>query len=101
MAGMTDREKFEAQLFRPPHAARMTEHAGRFIERLDKGDKDALLRDALDRLWATHEDIEETKDVLKVWIAALEYAAERRPRWRTWYNVCEQRWVKGTQLGRM
>ena len=100
MSGLTDRERFEAQLFRPPHAARMTGHAGRFVERLDKDDKDALLRDALDRLWATHDQIKETKDVLKVWCSALEYAAARRPRWRIWFNVYEARWIKGTLLGR-
>ena len=96
----TDREKFEAQLFRPPHAARMTEHAGRFTERLDKDDKDALLRDALDRLWEKHEEIEDGKSLLLTWIGALEYAAERRPRWKTWFNVHEARWVKGIYLGR-
>lgn len=100
MAGLTDREKFEEQLFQPPHAARMTDHAGRFVERLDSTDRAKLLEDALNRLWETHDQIKETKDVLKVWIAALEYAAARRPRWKTWFNVYEVRWVKGTQLGR-
>src|SRR5579859_1142441 len=94
-----DRETFEVQLFRPPHAARMTEHAGYFVERLDSTDKEALLKDALDRLWETRGLIHETRDVLRTWVEALEYAAARRPRWCVWYNVCERRWVKGSQLG--
>jgi len=100
MAGLTEREKFEADLFRPPHAARMTEHAGRFVERLDKEDKNMLLTTALDRLWETRKEIKTAQDVLRVWVKALEYAATRRPVWRTWFNVHEQRPVKGSQLGR-
>lgn len=95
-----DRETFEAQLFRPPHAARMTEHAGHFTERLDKNDKNALLTMALDRFWETREQIKETQDILRLWVKALEFAAGRRPRWQTWFNVYEARWVKGTRLGR-
>lgn len=95
-----DRETFEAQLFRPPHAARMSEHAGYFVERLEKHDKDALLTDAVDRLWSTRGQIHETQDILRTWIKALEFAAERRTEWRTWWNVYEVRMVKGFKLGR-
>lgn len=100
MALMNDREAFERALIRPPHAARMMEHAGRFVGMLDKDDKNALLEDATERLWETREKVLEGKDVLMVWIAALEYAARRRPTWRqtdTWGRT----WTtKGSQLGR-
>ncbi|MDE2097008.1 MAG: hypothetical protein KGL39_07165 [Patescibacteria group bacterium] len=95
-----DRDTFERQLFRPPHAARMSEHAGHFVERLDKADKAALLEDALNRFWETRDQIRETRDILRTWIKALEFAARRRPRWCVWFNVYEKRWVKGSQLGR-
>ena len=39
-----DRETFERQMLQPPHAARLMEHAGRFVGRLDSKDKDALLK---------------------------------------------------------
>jgi hypothetical protein len=100
MAAMTEREQFEAALSKPPHAARMIEHAGRYVERLERNDKDMLLADAIERMWALHGQIKKGKDVLLAWISALNYAAERRPRWRCWYNVCCWEWVKGTQLGR-
>lgn len=100
MTKIEDRDAFERQLARPPHAARMTEHAGYFVERLDAGDKNALLKDALDRLWETRDQIKETQDILRTWIKALEFAARRRPKWCTYWNVYEKRWVKGTQLGR-
>lgn len=102
MADMKDmtREAFEAQLFRAPHAARMTDHAGHFVERLDKTDKEALLTMALDRFWETREQIKETQDILRLWVKALEFAAKRRPKWQVWFNVYEVRWVKGSQLGR-
>jgi hypothetical protein len=100
MKTVDDREAFERALLRPPHAARMLEHAGHFVERLDRADKEILLDWAMERLFDTREQIKESKDVLKCWIAALEYAARRRPKWRTWFNVYESRWVKGTQLGR-
>lgn len=94
-----DRETFESQLFRPPHAARMTDHAGHFVERLDKDDKAVLLKDALDRLWETRDQIHTAQDILRTWIKALEFAANKRPHWRTWFNVHDSRWVKGSQLG--
>lgn len=95
-----DREEFAEALFRPPHAARMAEHAGYFVQRLDRHDKDALLTMALERLWDTRDQIKEAQDILRVWIKALEFAARYRPRWCVWFNVHESRWVKGTQLGR-
>lgn len=99
-----DRETFEAQLFRPPHAARMSEHAGRFVGRLDDADKEILLGDALDRLWETRCLIHKTQDILCTWIDALKFAAERRPQWRVataFAGTCTgHEWVKSSQLGR-
>lgn len=97
-----DREAFERQLFHtPPHAARMAEHAGRFVEWLGNSDKDALLLAAFDRFWETREHIHQTQDILKVWIGALKFAARRRPRWQVWCGYTfNSRWVKGSQLGK-
>ena len=112
MAGLNDREAFERELSRPPHVARMMEHAGRYVKWLDKDDKNAVLEYATDRLWETRAQIKETKDLLTVWIAALDYAARRRPRWAECFSGYvgtrgyvsrinfEWRWVKGSQLGR-
>lgn len=94
------REEFMEELSRPPHNARMNDHAQHFTSRLDKADREALLEDALERLWDTRDQIKETQDVLRTWIKALEFAARRRPKWCTYFNVYEKRWVKGTQLGR-
>lgn len=95
-----DRAEFEAALLVPPHVARMLEHAGRFVERLDKTDKEKLLEDAMDRMFAQREKIKEGKDVLVIWIESLRYAATRRPYWVEWFNVYETRKVRGSQLGR-
>lgn len=94
-----DRETFERQILQPPHAARLMEHAGRFVGRLDNDDKDALLRIALDQFWETHGQIKETQDILTLWVRALEYAARRRPRWHLWSSGYDW-WVKGSQLGK-
>lgn len=102
MAGLIyteDRETFERQMMRPPHAARLMEHAGRFVGRLDNADKDALLKVALDEFWDTREQIETAQDILTVWVHALQYSARRRPRWHCWSSGYDW-WVKGTQLGR-
>ena len=102
MAGLIyteDRETFERQMMRPPHAARLMEHAGRFVGRLDNADKDALLQTALDEVWDTREQIETAQDILTVWVHALQYSARRRPRWHCWSSGYDW-WVKGTQLGR-
>lgn len=94
-----DRETFERQILQPPHAARLMEHAGRFVGRLDNDDKDALLRIALDQFWETRDQIKETQDILTLWVRALEYAARRRPRWHLWSSGYDW-WVKGSQLGK-
>lgn len=103
MAAMTfteDRETFERQMLQqPPHAARLAERAGRFVGRLDNGDKDALLKMALDKFWETREQIKETQDILTLWVKALEFAARRRPKWHCWSSGYDW-WVKGTQLGK-
>lgn len=94
-----DRETFERQLSQPPHAARLMEHAGRFVGRLDNNDKDALLKDALDKLWETRNRIKTTQDILTLWVDALAFAARRRPRWHVWSSGYDW-WVKGTQMGK-
>ena len=102
MAGLIyteDRETFERDMMRPPHAARLMEHAGRFVGRLDNADKDALLQTALDEFWETREQIKEMQDILRLWVKALETAARRRPRWHCWSSGYDW-WVKGSQLGR-
>ena len=103
MAAVTfteDRDTFERQLLQtPPHAARLAEHAGRFVGRLDNDDKDALLKDALDQFWETRNQIKETQDILTLWVKALEHAARRRPRWHVWSSGYDW-WVKGVQMGK-
>jgi hypothetical protein len=95
-----DRETFERQMFRtPPHAARLAEHAGRYIGRLTNGDKEMLLADAILQFWEMRDQIKETQDILKLWVKALEYAAKRRPKWHLWSSGYDW-WVKGSQLGR-
>lgn len=94
-----DRETFERQMMQPPHAARLMEHAGRFIGRLDRADKNALLKDALDKFWELRNEIKETADILKLWIKALESASRRRPRWHLWSSGYDW-WVKSSQLGK-
>lgn len=102
MVGVKDatREEFEALLSRPPHAARMSEHAGYFVERLDKADKNALLSMAVERMWETRSQIHEAQDILKTWIKALEYAARRRAYWVQWFNVYEHRKISSSKLGK-
>lgn len=94
-----DREVFEQQMLAPPHAARLMEHASRYVGRLDNGDKLAFLKDALDQFWKTREEIKETRDILKTWLNALEYAARRRPKWHLWSSGYDW-WVRGSQLGK-
>lgn len=94
-----DRETWERQMSQPPHAARLMDHAGRFVGRLDNADKDALLRMALDEFWARRDFIKETQDILSQWVKALEYASRRRPRWHLWSSGYDW-WVKGSQMGK-
>lgn len=94
-----DRDTFERQMLQPPHAARLMEHAGKFVGRLDNADRDTLLTDALDQFWARRDAIKETQDILTVWVGALEFAARRRPRWHCWGSGYDW-WVKGSQLGK-
>lgn len=100
MARIEDPEKFFAAILRPPHQARMIEHAGQFVKWLGRQDKEMLLADAQVRFWETREQIKETGDILKLWIKALEFAARRRPKWQTWDSWGHMRWIKGTRLGR-
>lgn len=95
-----DRETFERQMLsEPPHAARLAEHAGRFVGRLDNADKEALLKIAIEEFWATRSQIKETQDILRLWVKALEYSARRRPRWHLWSSGYDW-WVKGAQMGK-
>lgn len=94
------REEFEKLLSRPPHAARMSEHAGHYVERLDKADRNALLSMAVERMWELRGEIKEAQDILKTWLKALEYAARRRAYWVEWFNVYESRKVPSSKLGK-
>lgn len=94
-----DRETFERQMSQPPHAARLMEHAGRFVGRLDNADKDALLHVALDEFWARRDYIKDTQDILEQWVKSLEYSARRRPKWHLWSSGYDW-WVKGAQMGK-
>lgn len=94
-----DRATFERQLSQPPHAARLMEHAGRFVGRLDNADKEWLLDIALEWLWGARDGIKESGDILRLWVKGLEYAARQRPRWHLWSSGYDW-WVKGSQLGR-
>lgn len=94
-----DRETFERQILQPPHAARLMEHAARFVGRLRNDDKDALLKVALDEFWERREEIKDSQDILTLWVEVLEYSARRRPRWHLWSSGYDW-WVKGSQLGR-
>lgn len=94
-----DRETFERQMMAPPHAARLMDHAGRFIGRLDNTDKQAFLEMALDEFWARRDLIKATQDILLQWVKSLEFAAKRRPQWHCWSSGYDW-WVKGSQLGK-
>lgn len=95
-----DREVFERQLMRPPHAARLMEHAGRFVGHLNDNDKEFLLELAIEWLWGARSSVKETQDILTLWIKGLEYAARRRPKWHLRDIAGRDWWVKGSQLGR-
>lgn len=94
-----DREQFERVMLQPPHAARLMDHAGRFVGRLDNADKQALLELALDSFWERRDAIKETQDILTQWVKSLEFAAKRRPKWHLWSSGYDW-WVKGSQLGK-
>ena len=100
MARIDEQAAFEAQLVRPPHAARMMEHAGRYVKWLDKEDKHAVLTDALGYMFEERARIAEGRDVLKIWDEALEFAARKRPRWQCTDAWQRTRWIKGSRLGR-
>ncbi len=95
-----DRETFERDLRKPPHFARMCEHAGRFTGRLTKVDRDTFLEMAYERLWCDRSNIRETSDILLRWIDALRYAARTRKRWLIYYPLGGWRWARSSQLGR-
>ncbi len=94
-----DREQFERDLRQPPHFARMCEHAGRFVGRLPKIDRETLLDLAWGYLWDRRDAIHETADILLVWIDCLKSAAHTRKRWLQWSGI-SWRWVRSSQLGR-
>lgn len=95
-----DRETFERDLFKPPHCARMLDHAGKFVGRLSRVDKDTFLELAMDRFWADRASIKETSDILLRWIDALRYAARTRKTWMVWYNMGGWKRVRPSQMGR-
>lgn len=96
-----DRETFERDIFRPPHVARMLEHAGRYVGSMTKADKDAFLELALDHMWERRAFIKQTSDIQRMWELALQDAARSRLRWLIWPNgsLTESKWVLGTRLG--
>ncbi len=95
-----DRATFEADLRKPPHFARMCEHAGRYVGRLTKVDKETMLDLAWEGLWQRREQIHETSDILLTWIAALSAAARTRKTWLVWHNMGGWSRVRASQLGR-
>ena len=103
MAGVnptTEREAFEAAIFKPPFLARMLERCGRFTDGLD--DKDAFLTKAFDYFWVLRGQIKTSGDVLRYWDDALRAASVSRSRWWVHYgSVLEKgKWVQGRRLGR-
>ena len=96
-----DRAAFEHDIFRPPHLARMLEHAARYVGKLAPGDKDLLLSVAMDQFWETRNGIRKTADILRLWDTALRGAARTRDRWCEWSNLDSAwHWVSGKYLGR-
>lgn len=96
-----DRETFERDIFRPPHVARMLEHAGSYVGAMTKRDKDAFLELALDHIWNNRHQIKATNDIQVVWHDGLRAAAHSRDRWLIWPHgsLTESKWVLGVHLG--
>lgn len=94
-----DRLTFEAQLRQPPHFARMCDHAGKFVSRMTKVDRESVLEMAWNTLWEWRDGIHETNDILRLWINALSLAVKTRKTWLIWTGLCWRR-VRNSQLGR-
>lgn len=105
MAAVTyteDRETFEAQIFRPPHLARMLEISGEFTGRLDSLDRDFVVKQSLDRFWDVRGEIKVSNDVERKWVESLQWVAMSRPRWEVfvshWGVAIGKEWIKSSQL---
>lgn len=100
MTHIEDRATFERHIFQPPHTARMLETVGRYVGAMNKADKDAFLKLALDAFWAYRADIP-PMGIRICWGQALRMAARSRDRWLVWPNgsLTESVWVRGDQLG--
>jgi uncharacterized protein with HEPN domain len=99
-----DRVQFEAQIFRPPHLARMLERAGEFTGRLAPADRDDLMEMAFEKFWALRDDIHTSADVERLWVVALQNAADTRRVWRVavshWGVVVKWEFVRSARLRR-
>lgn len=97
-----DRDKFEREIFKPPHLARMLTVSGEFTGRLDNQDREFFLAAAMDAFWEMRERIKVMNDIGRLWAAALETVASSRPRWRVFishYGVAVgSEWVRPSQV---
>ncbi len=95
-----DRDTFEREMFRPPHAARMLEATRRYAARMGAKDRGEFFQAALDAFWALRDTVRVTDDIRRNWERALKTAAVSRSRWLVW-NGLELRyeWVRGRRLG--
>ena len=98
-----DRDTFERDMFRPPHAARMLEATGLFTGRMRDADKEAFLELALDTFWALRNTIHNCADIQKNWLRALKTAALSRDKWLLFTSIAGvitgREWVLGRRLG--
>lgn len=95
-----DRDTFEREMFRPPHAARMLEATRRYAGRMGDKDRGDFFQAALDAFWALRDTVRATADIRRNWERALKTAAQSRDRWLVWNGVeLRYEWVLGRRLG--
>jgi hypothetical protein len=95
----TARVRFLDDLLRPPHHARMIAHAAPYTMKLSRADARELVSKAIDHLFATRESIYSARSLLRLWIEALNHAAESRSVWIEMHGY-EPVQVLGRRLGR-
>lgn len=94
-----DRQEFEDAVFQPPRTVRMLEELGRWVGRLDRGDREHFTKFAQERFFELRAFIQKPDDIRRIWGQALRDAAGSRPLWLVWMsNVYESRQVPGSQL---
>lgn len=97
-----DREEFEAQIFKPPHLARMLDICGEYTGRLDNQDRAYVVQFALDTLYSWRDLINSQNDITRLWVDALTDAAYSRARWLVAISFAGrkigEKWVKPGQL---